>query len=73
MINTGIANIVSNARYLGATASTLPKELIYYTKQIMKTKNTVIRIYKDCVFIFRGTNKAHMLITVFPLKERFLK
>lgn len=62
---------VSNARYLGITISNLPEHTAQYLLSIKKTKNTVIRIYKDNVFIFRGLGNGHQLITVFPLKERF--
>ena len=65
--------IVNNARYNGKRPSELPNETIQYIERITKTKSTVIRLYKDNLFVFKGNKgHAHHLVTVFPLKERYM-
>ena len=63
--------IVSNARYLGKVPATLPVEVSTYINRITKSDSSILRVYKDNVFVFRGKGNGHQLVTVFPLKERF--
>ena len=62
---------VSNARYLGKTPCKFPKMTYRYLCSLKQTKNTIIRVYKGDVFIFRGVGKGHQLVTVFKLQERY--
>lgn len=63
--------IVNNARYSGKTLSEVSAQCANYIRSITKSNATAIRIYKDAVFVFRGKGKAHQLVTVFPLKEKY--
>lgn len=62
---------VSNARYLGETPCKFPKETCNYLYSLKQTRNTIIRVYKGDVFVFRGIGNGHQLITVFKLKEKY--
>lgn len=64
--------IVSNARYLGTTPSKLSAEVSTYINRITKSKSSILRLYKDNVFVFRGKGNGHQLVTVFPLKDKYM-
>lgn len=64
--------IVSNARYLGKVPANLPVEVSTYINRITKSDSSVLRLYKDNIFVFRGKGNGHQLVTVFPLKEKLI-
>ena len=65
--------IVNTARYRGeATARLMAKypEIMQFVKSRKMSNSTVIRLYNDFVFVFKGCeNNSRTLITLYPLPE----
>lgn len=67
-------SFVNNARYLGKSIAELRKSDLkaadYLSAKFPCNNSVKIRLYHNCVFVFRGNNhKAHTLITVVNLDD----
>ena len=68
---------VMSARYNGAPIGDFnnnPEMLEYLYKYFRSDNSTQLRVYRDCVFVFRGNKgKARTLVTVVKMHEQYCK
>lgn len=71
------SQFVMSARYNGSPISYFydkPEILNYLKKYFRSDNSTQLRVYRDCVFVFKGNKgKARTLVTVVNIREQFCK